>query len=45
MKNLNNLTAEELLNYIANSSLSSEEIKRICKEWLKHNYMDDWLCE
>jgi hypothetical protein len=45
MKNLNNLTAEELLNYIANSDLSSEEIKKICREWLKYNYMDDWLCE
>jgi SOS response regulatory protein OraA/RecX len=45
MKNINNMTAEELIEYLSKTDLSSEEIKKICREWLKHNYMDDWLCE
>jgi|LakMenE18May11ns_1017448.scaffolds.fasta_scaffold9942577_2 hypothetical protein len=44
-KDPNKFTAEELIDYISKSDLSVEEIKKICNEWLKYNYMDDWLCE
>ena len=44
-KDTNKFTAEELIEYISKSDLSAEEIKKICNEWLKYNYMDDWLCE
>jgi SOS response regulatory protein OraA/RecX len=39
------MTSEELVEYISKCNLSSEEIKKICNDWLKHNFVDDWLCE
>lgn len=45
MRTPNNFTAEELIEYIAKmKNLSSEEIQKICNEWLRQNVMDDWLC-
>ena len=41
MRNLSNLTAEELIEYISKEKkLTAEEIQKICGEWLKSNYWD-----
>lgn len=45
MRNLNNLTAEELIEYLYKADHTKEEIKEICHAWLVQHIMDEWMCE